>query len=209
MKINQPWVVSLNEEDPTLSLAFKGNDPYANFRDFAFNIQKKHGNDLLMWNRIPEDAPEYVEGKEYSNYELGLMADAMLRADVKKELCRECQEEGVKTSEFKLEPQFDDETGDPVLNEDGKQLHLKFFRLICKNDHKWYQGDGKTRSIGGKNPILFEEHIQARKRREIYTSTGDNPDPSIVSGIYNRSHPAGRKVNTDEARKKHGASWYR
>lgn len=66
----------------------------------------------------------------------------------------------------------------------------------------------RERGIGGKDPILFEEHLYARKKREIYNVNGV-PDPEIVQGIYNRVHPQGRKVNTPEARKTNGASFYR
>lgn len=67
---------------------------------------------------------------------------------------------------------------------------------------------GKTRGIGGDNPILFEEHLYSRKRREIYNQNGV-PDPSINEGMFWRTHPQGRKVNSDDQRKRHGASFYR
>jgi len=67
---------------------------------------------------------------------------------------------------------------------------------------------GKPVGIGASPPILFEEHVYSRKRREIYNQNGV-PDPNIVSGIYWRTHPQGRKVTTPEQRKKNGASWYR
>lgn len=67
---------------------------------------------------------------------------------------------------------------------------------------------GKRRGIDGENPILFAEHEYARKRREIFTESG-TPDPSLVSGIYNRTHPQGRKVNSEEQRRRNGASFYR
>jgi hypothetical protein len=91
---------------------------------------------------------------------------------------------------------------------EDNQLVLEFAQMECPNGHEWYQGEGKSRTIGGENPILFEEHIQSRRKREIYTNLG-TPDPNIVSGIYNRSHPQGRKINSKEQRKKNGASWYR
>lgn len=47
-----------------------------------------------------------------------------------------------------------------------------------------------------------------RLKREIYTTHG-TVDPNISSGMYWRSHPDGRKVNTDEQRKKNSASYYR
>lgn len=67
---------------------------------------------------------------------------------------------------------------------------------------------GKERGIGGDKPILFEEHIHQRRRREILNENGV-PDPALGRGLYFRTHPEGRKVNSEEARKKHGASYYR
>jgi hypothetical protein len=67
---------------------------------------------------------------------------------------------------------------------------------------------GKERGIGGEDPILFEEHIHQRRRREILNENGV-PDPSLASGLYFRTHPEGRKVNSEEARKRHGASFFR
>lgn len=90
----------------------------------------------------------------------------------------------------------------------GVPLQLAFPEFGCLNGHKWFQGEGAVRGIGGDNPILFEEHFQSRKRREIYTTVG-TPDPNIVVGIYNRTHPQGRKVNSEEQRKKNGASFFR
>jgi hypothetical protein len=74
---------------------------------------------------------------------------------------------------------------------------------------------GKERGIGGENPILFAAHIKARERREIKTTSGFVEDSLTVNrmgqpGMYNRVEPhGGRRVNSDEARKKHGASFYR
>lgn len=67
---------------------------------------------------------------------------------------------------------------------------------------------GRPRGIGGESPVLFEEHLYSRKRREIYNQNGV-PDPSINEGMFWRTHPQGRKVNSDDQRKKHGASFYR
>jgi len=67
---------------------------------------------------------------------------------------------------------------------------------------------GKRKGIGGENPILFDEHIYQRQRREILNENGI-PEPGLVKGLYDRTHPEGRKVNSPEARAKHGASWYR
>lgn len=62
--------------------------------------------------------------------------------------------------------------------------------------------------IKGKNPILFEEHIKNRHRREIFNKEGV-PDPAFGQGQFNRTHPQGRKVNSEEQRKKNGAAFYR
>ena len=53
--------------------------------------------------------------------------------------------------------------------------------------------------------ILHDEQIELRKRREIYCKAG-TPDPNILSGMYNRTHPRGRKFNLD---RKNGKSFYR
>lgn len=137
----------------------------------------------------------------YSSRELGELADELLREDARSELCRECGERGDPTERFK-------ELEQDLRDLEGNALVLRFPEHRCENGHLWYQGEGAVRGIGGDNPILFEEHFQSRRRREIYNSLG-SPDPSIVSGIYNRAHPQGRKINTPEARAKHGASYYR
>lgn len=53
--------------------------------------------------------------------------------------------------------------------------------------------------------VLLEEHLKSRKRREIYVGTGI-PDPSIVSGLYWRTHPEGRKFNVERL---NGEGFYR
>lgn len=68
--------------------------------------------------------------------------------------------------------------------------------------------DPETGKAAGLKGILLPEHEYARKRREIYTE-GGTPDPSLVQGLYNRTHPQGRKVNSEEQRKRNGASFYR
>ena len=67
---------------------------------------------------------------------------------------------------------------------------------------------GKERGIGGDDPILFDEHLYQRQKREILNENGV-PEPGLVQGIYYRTHPEGRKINSEEQRKKHGASYYR
>jgi hypothetical protein len=163
--------------------------------------------------RQQEEAPEFVEGKtDYTKSELQLMADELLREDSRRELCRECLEDG-------LENPYGDETGaidsrplmkqgKQVEDSDGNYVFVDYPELECPVGHRWWFSEGKARGIDGEDPILFEEHLQNRRKREIYTQMGV-PDPSIVSGIYNRTHPQGRKVNSADQRKKNGASFYR
>jgi hypothetical protein len=161
-----------------------------------------------MRNRFEKvEAPEYVEGKSYTNIELDAMAEEILRKDSKNELCRECGEKGAETGESTTLGQYTNE-GDLIIDDDGNQLFMEFPELKCTNDHTWFKGEGRARGLDGDSPILFEEHLQSRRRREIYPVEG-TPDPSIVSGSYNRTHPEGRKVNSKSQRQRHGASYFR
>lgn len=149
-----------------------------------------------------EETPEYEENKyDYTKSQMEAMADDLLKADVKSELCRECGERGSETGEILSKHQ-------DALDGQGHQLVLDFPELACKNKHAWCMGEGKLRGIDGKDPILFEDHLMSRKKREIMCANG-TPDPEIVSGSYNRTHPLGRKVNDQNARSRHGASFYR
>jgi hypothetical protein len=157
-----------------------------------------------MYRRFEEEepaTPEVEEGETYTNRELELKADAWLREDARGELCRTCEKPGEESGKTETRKQnAKDKTGHKVV--------LEFKEFQCPDGHTWFEGEGKVRGIGGDNPILFEEHFQSRKRREIYTTVG-TPDPNIVSGIYNRTHPQGRKVNSLEQRRKNGASYFR
>lgn len=154
---------------------------------------------MNRWEEPP--VPEYEEGKSYSARDLERMADELLRDDAKSEQCRTCSKRGELTGEV-------EHTTQPAVDGEGTPLELDFPEYECVNGHRWFAGEGQLRGIAGDNPILFEEHFQNRRRREIYTSLG-TPDPSIVAGIYNRTHPQGRKVNSEEQRKRHGASFFR
>lgn len=155
------------------------------------------------WQQEEEVSTEIEEGRNYSKTELNAIADALLKEDARTELCRTCAENG---EEFVGQPTGNKEQ----LSQDieGKTIVLEFEELKCDKDHRWFTGEGKAKGIGGDNAILFEEHLQSRKRREIYTAVG-TPDPEIVSGMYNRTHPQGRKVNSEDQRRKNGASFYR
>lgn len=58
--------------------------------------------------------------------------------------------------------------------------------------------------------ILFFDALKRRQRHEIYTAQG-TPEPHIVSGLYNRTHPNGLPWNSSEKRKlsTSGPSFYR
>lgn len=65
------------------------------------------------------------------------------------------------------------------------------------------------------NPILFQEHIEPRWRKEVKVESG-TPDRAITNSLssdgqtmFNRQHPQGRKVNSEQQRKTNGASYYR
>lgn len=162
-----------------------------------------------MFNRWDEEVtPDFEEGKnDYTKRELELMADALLKEDARSEICRVCGNSGRETGKVKPHQQFDEDQT-PLTDDSGSPLFINFPEIKCREGHSWYQGEGIAKGIGGEDPILFEEHLQSRRRREIFP-TGGVPDPSIVAGLYNRTHPQGRKVNSSEQRKKNGASWYR
>lgn len=169
---------------------------------------------MARWNEVDEELEglEYEDDRiDYSKRQLEALADEMLKDYAKRELCRECleselEEEGQETGKVEPIPQFRE--GEPIVDENGNQLYLDFPELTCVHGHIWFLSEGKSRGNQGTHPVLFEEHLIQRRRREIYTSEG-TPDPNIVSGIYNRTHPQGRKVNTNKQRKDHGASFFR
>jgi hypothetical protein len=95
--------------------------------------------------------------------------------------------------------------GKDYTNAELEQLADQFLR---DDSNSIDEETGKRRGIGGDNPILFAEHEYQRRRREI-TNPNGIPEPGLVKGIYDRQHPEGRKVNSPEARAKHGASYFR
>lgn len=73
----------------------------------------------------------------------------------------------------------------------------------------------ESKPIGVYPSILFEEHLYNRRRREILCEQG-YPDEALTGTlsrdgqmIFNRTHPQGRKVNSEKARRENGASYYR
>lgn len=109
---------------------------------------------------------------------------------------------------------YDRDEGPDVHEFDSKATYSKreleqmADQLLREDANEVDSETGKRRGIKGDNPILFADHIRTRQSREIGNKTGI-PDPGIVRGIFNRTHPQGRKVNSEEARKRHGASYYR
>ena len=152
-----------------------------------------------------------------------LIADVLLRKDSNRELCRVCHDEdpdslpyGEETGQIEWQPQFD-KGGEPVLDEAGDLLYVAYPELVCEKGHRWYLGEGPRRDIRGPNPILFESHLYTRKRRELMAQEGvvdpaytmDRWGKRPTHGLYGRSHPQGRPINTPEQRKAHGAGFYK
>lgn len=165
----------------------------------------------------------YNPKHKYNNTELTELADALLREDANRELCRQCREKDPESLPYGQETGNvewmlrKDKQGNALLDDEGNVQYIAFPELECAAGHRWYLGEGVRRNINGKNPILFEPHLYNRKRREIHVKDGV-PDPAFTmdrwgkrptQGMYYRVHPQGRKQNTDEQRKRNGASFYR
>lgn len=187
-----------------------GVDRYVRFRDTGVNQMKKVNlmEDVDLTEEEEFDASDFQEGQEYPNWQLEKMADALLRADSNREICRICQKYGDETGDIESRPLIESKTGKYVTNDNENVMYADVPEIVCANGHRWYKGEGKRRGIDGRNSILFENHLRDRHRREIQTSIG-TPDPSIARGMYNRTHPQGRKVNSSEQRKRNGASFFR
>lgn len=79
---------------------------------------------------------------------------------------------------------------------------------LLKNEAQAIDPDtGKKRGWKGENQVLTEDHLYARRRREIIVESG-TPDPSLVSGFYWRQCEGGRAVNSPEARA-NGSSYFK
>jgi hypothetical protein len=116
----------------------------------------------------------------------------------------------------KVEP-VDPDSFDPSTEYNNRELEA-YADAILRADSKQFVKYSKEQGI------LFPEHIYIRQRREIGNSSGiadptltaslqDKQKPGRHSGdgqtMYNRRHPRGRKVNSEQQRKDHGASYYR
>jgi hypothetical protein len=163
--------------------------------------------------------------KKWTNLELEeLITNVLLREDANRELCRQCLEEepeslpyGYETGAVEYQPAMDKEGNALFDEETGDTRYVEFPELQCDQGHRWYKGEGPRRDIRGKNPILFEPHLYNRKRRELLAKEGvvdpaytmDRWGKRPTTGLYGRSHPQGRKINSRKARKSQGAGFYR
>lgn len=87
---------------------------------------------------------------------------------------------------------------DPEVDYTPNELKLITEAILLRDPKPW-----------NEEPIwLHMEQLLRRAKREVYTSAG-TPDPSIVQGMYWRTHPDGRGVNSDEQRSANGASFYK
>lgn len=195
------------------------SDPREEIEDDDLEEVEEDG-DLERW----EGEGGFPSDHKLTKKELEEYADDLLRDDANRELCRLCKEKdpeslpyGEETGEIEWQIQKNKSTGEILLDEEGSALYVAFPELVCTKGHRWYKGEGPRRDIRGKYPILFESHLYNRKRREIHVKDGI-PDPAFTmdrwgkrptTGLYNRSHPQGRKINTPEQRAKNGASYYR
>lgn len=188
---------------------------------------------MTVANHIPRTTIEVDPDRKYKREDLREMADAMLRENANRELCRVCKEEakergdkeatpyGFETGHVVKQAQFDDDD-EPMLDDEGNQLYTHHPEYECERGHRWYQGEGMLRSTRGADQILFDDHLAMRHKREIYVKAGI-PDPhtshgksrngrttSMEPGLFNRVYPeGGRKINDKEQREKHGAGFYR
>jgi hypothetical protein len=100
---------------------------------------------------------------------------------------------------------------DAAADYSAKELEA-FATAMLKDDIK---------ESGNVENILFDDHLYNRRKREVYTTDGvpilEAPDMGTEfktknpgqTPIYNRTHPQGRKVNSEEQRRRNGASYYR
>jgi hypothetical protein len=176
---------------------------------------------------VDPNAPVTFSAKnKYSKTELEEWADKLLREDANRELCRQCLEDednevelpyGHETGKIEYQPAMTKE-GDVLFDDEtGETKFVEFPELQCDSGHRWYKGEGPRRDIRGKHPILFEPHLYNRKRRELLAKEGvvdpaytmDRWGKRPTTGLYGRSHPLGRKINSRKARKSQGAGFYR
>lgn len=87
-----------------------------------------------------------------------------------------------------------------------RELSMIADQLLADDANAIDPETGKRKGIKGDNAILLSE-------RQDYDKWVQNkngyPEPEIASGMYWRTHPEGRKVNSKEQREKNGAGWWR
>lgn len=121
-----------------------------------------------------------AEERAPSPAELERIADEILAADLRSELCRECDRRGVAL-------------GPPVmlviLSRDGEDTgaRAESARFVCEQGHVWHAGEGKSRGRGGESPILLAEHMKKRKARETYMADGVVSE-WVKPGMFHRDH---------------------
>jgi hypothetical protein len=192
-----------------------GHDPIPN---------PKKGRASVVLTYDPDYVCRHCGKSTWTKTELEeLITNRLLREDANRELCRQCLDKdpsgtpyGDETGRVEWTPQFTKD-GEPELDNEGDLLYVAYPELQCPLGHRWYLGEGPRRDIRGKNPILFEPHLYNRKRRELLAKEGvvdpaytmDRWGKRPTTGLYGRSHPQGRKVNSPKQRKDHGAGFYK
>lgn len=105
--------------------------------------------------------------------------------------------------------EVDLDTFDPEGDYTGKELEA-FATAMLRKDSRENKDEWQEKGI------LFDSQLANRYRREVYNKHGvpiaeDLSPAGMGDGqtMYNRTHPQGRKVNSDKQRREHGASFYR
>lgn len=109
--------------------------------------------------------------------DLDRIATELLEADMRSELCRECDRRGVVL-------------GEPVplvvmLADKDTGMRALTVEYVCENGHTWYAGEGKARGRGGENPILLADHLEHRRSHEL-AFEGDID--TVTPGLFHRPH---------------------
>lgn len=119
------------------------------------------------------------------------MADEMLEADLRSELCRACDRRGVALGEPEMLT---------ILDRDDEDTGVRAVaaRYVCEEGHVWYAGEGKARGRGGEAPILLEDHMAHRRSKEAYMADGV-VNEWIEPGMFHRDHvERGEKPRRDD-----------
>lgn len=131
-------------------------------------------------------------GRDPTPAELDRAADAILEADLRSELCRECGQRGVALG---------DPVPLPILDAQDKDTGVRAIavRYVCEQGHVWYAGEGRARGREGESPILMEKHLAHRRSKEAYMHDGV-VNEWIEPGMFHREHvEKGKKPEPDES----------